>query len=30
MENNKWELVNKRPELLDLIDSKYFIKGKIL
>ena len=28
MENNKWELVNKRPELLDLIDSKYFIKGR--
>ena len=25
MKNDKWELVNKRPELLDLIDSKYFI-----
>jgi len=25
MKNDNWELVNKRPELLDLIDSKYFI-----
>ena len=25
MKNNKWQLVNKKPELLDLIDSKYFL-----
>ena len=25
MKDNKWELVNKKPELLDLIDSKYFL-----
>ena len=25
MKDNKWELINKKPELLDLIDSKYFI-----
>tara|TARA_B100001173_G_scaffold73670_1_gene62679 strand:- start:313 stop:861 length:549 start_codon:yes stop_codon:yes gene_type:complete len=25
MKDNKWELINKKPELLDLIDSKYFL-----
>ena len=25
MKDNKWKLINKKPELLDLIDSKYFI-----
>ena len=25
LKNSKWELVDKKPELLDLIDSKYFI-----
>ena len=25
MKNNKWQIVNKKPELLDLIDSKCFM-----